>query len=117
MRATDAPGSNVSWAICRFFSMLQRRRNLTSFNACFEVSTYPLVDTNLGVHECHHLYSPSPRPDGPRMTLTWVFQLRKVSTLPHESCRRQDIHEARLATMRTQGLVHASTIVAVNQHS
>src|SRR5215469_4443518 len=41
MRATDAPGTNVSWVIRRFSSIVQRRRVLTSSNACFEVSTYP----------------------------------------------------------------------------
>ena len=71
--------------------MVQRRRNLTSFNACFEVSTYPLVDTNLGVHECHHLYSPSLRPDGPRMTLTLGVEDLAVERngLPRRNARRQ----------------------------
>src|SRR6516225_5186611 len=41
MRATDAPDTNVSWAIRRFSSIVQRRRVLTSPSACFEVSTYP----------------------------------------------------------------------------
>src|SRR3974377_827130 len=41
MRATDAPDTNVSWVIRRFSSIVQRRRVLTSPNACFEVSTYP----------------------------------------------------------------------------
>src|SRR5215469_138593 len=41
MRATDAPGTNVSWVIRRFSSIVQRRRVLTSPNTCFEVSTYP----------------------------------------------------------------------------
>jgi len=34
------------------------------------VSTYPLVDTNLGAHQGHHSYPSTPRPDGPGMTLT-----------------------------------------------
>ena len=41
MRATDAPGTNVSCVIRRFSSIVQRRRVLTSSNTCFEVSTYP----------------------------------------------------------------------------
>src|SRR6266404_8047239 len=109
MRATDAPGSNVSWAICRFFSMLQRRRNLTSFNACFEVSTYPLVDTNLGVHECHHLYSPSPRPDGPRMTLTLEKRLQlyvEATTAAATIATSKDVNEVAKAKEQFLRLNH-----------
>jgi len=46
------------------------------------VSTYPLVDTNLGAHQGHHSYPSTPRPDGPGMTLTLnVFVNRSLAEI------------------------------------
>src|SRR6266852_501357 len=56
------------------FSPSDRRRLFTcstvSTVASSEVSIYPYVDTSECVHEAHHLYLHSLRPDGHGMTLT-----------------------------------------------